>query len=201
MQLTNVSLSDQTVFAIPANSAFGHMLVCNCVKLGRTMRNVVITCLTKWHILILEQKVLNDVWLEGVGNESLALIMEGLVYYWGSDRSLARMLTIVGCSGVVSAVASIGEPIVSCLLDLQILTQSRIEIDVFGFVLLISKYVFQSFLEVNGLELGGRTSQNALQVVKVAPVFSSHFVHQLFSLLYGSFGLRGRLATRFVEFI
>ena len=37
-------------------------------------------------------------------------------------------------------------------------------------------------------------------MVEVASVFSTHFVHQLLSFLDRSFGLRGRLATRFVVF-
>lgn len=36
-------------------------------------------------------------------------------------------------------------------------------------------------------------------MVEVALIFSSHFVHQLLSFIYGSFGMRGRLAARFLE--
>ena len=114
------------MLAISANSAFGHVLViAQRVKLWRN-GNIVITRLTKWDTLILKQVALDNVWFKGVGHESLSLIVESLVYNWGSYRSLARMLTVVCCGSLESTVASISVSIISCLLKFQILTQSCI---------------------------------------------------------------------------
>ena len=156
MHIIYVSLASQSIFAISTNSAFGHMLVIETggIELGRTMLIIVTTRLTKWHILILKQEALNDVWFKGVSDESLALVVESLVYYWRCYRSFARMLTVVGCGSVEGTVAGISIPIIPRLLKFQILAQSGVEIHVFRLLLFVSKYVFQSFLEIDGLELG-----------------------------------------------
>jgi len=112
------------MLAISANSAFGHVLViAQRVKLWRN-GNIVVTRLTKWDTLILNQVALDNVWFKGVGHESLSLIVESMVYNWGCYRSLARMLTVVCCGSLESTVASFSVPIISCLLKFQILTQS-----------------------------------------------------------------------------
>ena len=140
------------MLAISANSAFGHVLViAQRVKLWRN-GNIVVTRLTKWDTLILNQVALDNVWFKGVGHESLSLIVESMVYNWGCYRSLARMLTVVCCGSLESTVASFSVPIISCLLKFQILTQSCVEIDLL-LVRLVSEYIIQSFRKVNGLKL------------------------------------------------